>query len=126
MRTSNAFTLVELLVVIAIVGILAALLIPAVSHASGTAKRARCMSNLRQVNLAIRMYAEEHLEALPALAETHPYPNGVGGWPRRAKRYSRVLRTARSEARLGTRSPALRSTGMNQIPVRFRVSPGKS
>ena len=80
MRTSNAFTLVELLVVIAIVGILAALLIPAVSHASGTAKRARCMSNLRQVNLAIRMYAEEHLEALPALAETHPYPNGVGAY----------------------------------------------
>lgn len=80
MNRRNAFTLVELLVVVAIIGILAALLIPAVSHAGATAKRVRCVSNLRQVNLAIRLYAEDHSEALPMLADTHPYPNGVGAY----------------------------------------------
>jgi prepilin-type N-terminal cleavage/methylation domain-containing protein len=80
MTRSNAFTLVELLVAIAIIGILAALLIPAVSHTRGAVRKTQCVSNLRQVNLAIRMYADEHLEELPALTETHRYPNGVGAY----------------------------------------------
>lgn len=56
----GAFTLVELLVVVAILAILAALLLPALSAARERSKAAVCMSNLRQVGLAIQMYAGDY------------------------------------------------------------------
>lgn len=80
MRRPNAFTLVELLVVVAVIGILAALVMPALSNARASARKTQCVANLRQVNLAIRLYADEHSDALPALTQTHPYPNGVGAY----------------------------------------------
>jgi len=60
----QGFTLMELLVVIAIIGILAALLFPVLSRAKGSAKRATCLNNLRQINLATRIYAEDHQDAI--------------------------------------------------------------
>lgn len=82
MTTVNrrGFTLIELLVVIVIIAILAGLLLPALSRAKVASGRTACINNLRQVNLAIRMYAEDHNDALPVVPEPNPFPNGVGAY----------------------------------------------
>ena len=80
MNTKRGFTLIELLVVIAIIGVLAALLLPALNLAKEKAKRTSCISNLKQVNLAIRLYADESSDRLPVLPNPNPYPNGVGAY----------------------------------------------
>jgi prepilin-type N-terminal cleavage/methylation domain-containing protein/prepilin-type processing-associated H-X9-DG protein len=59
LQVQEAFTLIELLVVVAIIAILAALLLPALTQAKGSAKSAVCKSNLRQVGLGLQMYVED-------------------------------------------------------------------
>lgn len=80
MNNNRAFTLIELLVVIAIIAILAAILLSVLSRATERGKQTDCLYNLTQVGLAIRFYAEDHADALPALPIPNPYPNGVGAY----------------------------------------------
>src|SRR5712692_1043728 len=74
-RWAGAFTLIELLVVIAIIAILAALLLASLSRAKDQAQRAKCLSNLRQIGIAMSLYIEDHEDWFP----THDDWNTLGG-----------------------------------------------
>jgi len=64
-RDAAAFTLIELLVVIAIIAVLAAMIFPVFAAARGKARAATCQSNLRQIGMALRMYADDYDGSFP-------------------------------------------------------------
>ncbi|NQU10265.1 prepilin-type N-terminal cleavage/methylation domain-containing protein [bacterium] len=83
-NNAAAFTLLELLVVIAIIGLLAGLLLPALRQALEQGRTANCLSNLRQIHLALTMYADENREQLSFASEAVAWdafaPEGTRGW----------------------------------------------
>ena len=86
MNSRRAFTLVELLVVIAILGLLVAILLPAVHAAREAARRTRCKNNLKQISLAVLNFAGAHADRLPALqhgiriGKSHNATYGAYSW----------------------------------------------
>jgi len=76
MKKRTGFTLIELLVVIAIIAILAAILFPVFARARENARRASCMSNLKQINLGLLQYTQDYDEKYPLYYYTSP----AAGW----------------------------------------------
>lgn len=77
-RSNAAFTLIELLVVIAIIAILAAILFPVFAQARAKARQTACLSNTKQIALAVIQYTQDYDEMMPANAQpntTTPPPN---------------------------------------------------
>src|SRR5512138_3080475 len=82
MRNRKGFTLIELLVVIAIIGILAAMLFPVFARARESARKIQCLSNVKNIALAINMYLTDYDKYPPSVeanAEARAYLNGDGG-----------------------------------------------
>ena len=84
-RNLVGFTLIELLVVIAIIAILAAMLLPALAAAKERAKRVQCVNSLKQMGVAIQIYAGDNSSTLPLLKWT---PNGSVWYPYEMARFT--------------------------------------
>jgi prepilin-type N-terminal cleavage/methylation domain-containing protein/prepilin-type processing-associated H-X9-DG protein len=74
---SGGFTLIELLVVIAIIGLLAGLLLPVLSSAKERAKRISCLNNMRQLDLALNIYASYTEGTFPHRSNANRWPNAM-------------------------------------------------
>ena len=79
-RVEQGFTLIELLVVIAIIAVLAAILFPVFARARESARRTNCISNMRQLGMAIQEYVQDYDELLPAATDGGNGAGLDGGW----------------------------------------------
>lgn len=101
------FTLIELLIVIAIIGILMAMLLPAVANAKRSARRIACLSNQKQIGLALAMYVHDHEGFYPP----HTHPNR---WCDRLLEYYQNVRLLRCPV---DKNPSTTSNNTNGWPA---------
>src|SRR5688572_32555083 len=111
MSSRRGFTLVELLVVIGIIALLISVLLPSLQKARSAANRTACLSNQRQLLLAVHMYAGQNKQALPpgldglnfyqanfvyrdpAALNNPGYPNGIRPWHKDRKEHTSELQS---------------------------------
>jgi len=112
-RQTPAFTLIELLVVIGIIAVLIAILMPALKKAREQANRVSCMSNQRQVALAIFMYVQESKGKLPSVMKQAP-PSAT--WSQQIQpilKNTKVLNCPSSEIIFDNYGPLFSAYGLN-------------
>jgi prepilin-type N-terminal cleavage/methylation domain-containing protein/prepilin-type processing-associated H-X9-DG protein len=88
MTNKHAFTIIELLMVIAIIGVIAALLMPAIGKARESGRRTQCTNNLRQIGIAMYIYIDEHDSRFPPVVDVpdwwfhllEPYLDDLNVW----------------------------------------------
>ena len=129
---ARAFTLIELLVVIIIIAILAALLLPVLAGAKTKGQKTSCLSNLKQLQLAYNMYADDYHDLIPPNAKGAESPvNWVDGLMNNAADctnfadlrnsllypYSRSIKIYKCPSDIGF-NPQLAAAGINEMPVR--------
>jgi prepilin-type N-terminal cleavage/methylation domain-containing protein/prepilin-type processing-associated H-X9-DG protein len=114
-----AFTLIELLVVIAIIAILAAMLLPSLSSARGTAQGAFCLNNQKQIYLGIVAYADENASFVVPKLSGVVTPSGAS-WPSYLRQLGHLPGDGgmwlcpSSEARRNHASPAFSNYGLSE------------
>ena len=92
-RTGAGFTLIELLTVIAIIGVLAAVLVPVIGTVRAKGRASASVSNLRQIHLALTLFADEHRDAYPKATNTVDWnlaetDSAKMAWTQQLARYS--------------------------------------
>ena len=129
-RCHRAFTLVELLVVIAIIAILASLLLPALGHAKQQGQQAACVSNLRQLGIAVLSYLNESQDHFPDRRDLksslpggyHPWAAAL--WPPSDPRAEREQMVWDSHKKTSRVSKSM-TYNTNRNKVRFHTDGGR-
>lgn len=117
LRKHGGFTLIELLVVIAIIAILAAILFPVFAKAKIAAQRSSCLSNLKELGLAVRMYTDDNNQIVPVpvypVADTSLYYHPTLIWRKEIVRYVKNVGVFNCPARATSVKQSLQNLQMN-------------